>query len=74
MEKIVVEKFDSAGFGEEHACRFLKKKGLKILHRNFKAKGGEIDIVARSGQTGDLRGSENQDKYRLREAGRGGRV
>lgn len=50
MEKIVVEKFDSAGFGEEHACRFLKKKGLKILHRNFKAKGGEIDIVARSGR------------------------
>jgi putative endonuclease len=50
MEKILGEKFDSAVFGEEAACRFLKKQGLKILHRNFKTKGGEIDIVARLGQ------------------------
>jgi putative endonuclease len=35
--------------GEEEACRFLKKKGFKILKRNFNCPGGEIDIVARSG-------------------------
>src|SRR5262245_12047058 len=50
MEKILGEKFDAAGFGEEEACRFLKKNGLKILHRNFRTKGREIEIVARSVQ------------------------
>lgn len=36
--------------GEEQAYHFLKEKGFKILDRNFHAKGGEIDIVARSGE------------------------
>lgn len=36
-------------FGEAEACHFLKKKGFKILERNFRCPGGEIDIVARSG-------------------------
>jgi uncharacterized heparinase superfamily protein len=47
MEKIIVEKFDSAGFGEEQACRFLKKKGLKILREElgeqFLADGGHYE-------------------------------
>ncbi len=33
--------------GENKAIVFLKKKGFKILTRNFKAKGFEIDIIAR---------------------------
>jgi len=32
--------------GEEAAVQFLKKKGYRILERNFLQKGGEIDIVA----------------------------
>ncbi len=32
--------------GEEHAVYFLKKKGYKIIQRNFRANGGEIDIIA----------------------------
>lgn len=32
--------------GEEEAVRFLKKKGCKILARNYETKFGEIDIVA----------------------------
>jgi len=32
--------------GEEEAEKFLKKKGYRILERNFRVKGGEIDIVA----------------------------
>lgn len=32
--------------GEELACEFLKKQGYKILERNFRIRGGEIDIVA----------------------------
>lgn len=37
--------------GEEIAARYLKKKGYKILKRNFVAPSGEIDIVARDGGT-----------------------
>ncbi len=32
--------------GEKEAAKFLKKKGYKILDRNFRVKGGELDIVA----------------------------
>ena len=37
--------------GERMAARHLKKQGMKILYRNFRAPhGGEVDIVARDGQ------------------------
>lgn len=32
--------------GEELAVKFLKKKGYKILERNFACRQGEIDIIA----------------------------
>jgi len=32
--------------GEEIAVNFLVGKGYKILERNFRCKGGEVDIVA----------------------------
>lgn len=31
--------------GEQLAVRFLKKNGYKILQRNYRCRGGEIDIV-----------------------------
>ena len=37
-------------FGEELACQFLKRQGYKILERNYRIRGGEIDIVARDGE------------------------
>ncbi len=33
-------------FGEKVAAFYLEKKGYKILKRNFRIKGGEIDIIA----------------------------
>jgi len=41
-------------FGEEVACRYLEKKGYKILDRNFVKnwdyrKKGEIDIIVKKG-------------------------
>ena len=33
--------------GEDLACKFLKQQGYKILERNYRIRGGEIDIVAR---------------------------
>lgn len=32
--------------GEELAVKFLKKKGYRIISRNFKSPIGEIDIIA----------------------------
>jgi putative endonuclease len=36
---------------EDHACTFLQQKGLAIVARNFRSKRGEIDIIARDGDT-----------------------
>lgn len=33
-------------FGEKVTAYYLEKKGYKILKRNFRIKGGEIDIIA----------------------------
>lgn len=33
--------------GEELAVSFLRKKGYKVLERNYRTRTGEIDIVAR---------------------------
>lgn len=32
--------------GEQLAVEYLKKQGFKILERNFRIRGGEIDIIA----------------------------
>jgi putative endonuclease len=46
------ENIRRGSLGENEACRFLRKKGYKVLYRNFKRKGGgEIDIVCRDGDT-----------------------
>ena len=41
----------TAVFGEDEACKFLVKKGYRILERNFRKGYGEIDIIALHGQT-----------------------
>ncbi len=33
-------------YGEELVCGYLKRLGYKILERNFRIRGGEIDIIA----------------------------
>lgn len=37
---------DLGKLGEDLAAFFLKKKGYEILERNFRIRGGELDIVA----------------------------
>ncbi len=34
-------------FGEEKATRYLRRKGYRIMERNFRCRQGEIDIIAR---------------------------
>jgi putative endonuclease len=36
---------------EERACRYLELQGLRIVQRNVRYRCGEIDVVARAGQT-----------------------
>jgi putative endonuclease len=36
---------------EERALHYLKAKGLELVERNFRCKGGEIDLVVRDGKT-----------------------
>ena len=38
-------------FGEDLACRELERRGYAILARRYRRRGGELDIVARDGQT-----------------------
>ena len=44
--------------GEKQAEKYLKRKGFKLLHRNYKMKAGEIDLIMEDGQelvnAGDL--------------------
>jgi putative endonuclease len=37
--------------GEEAAAQYLLAHGLKLLTRNFRVKGGEIDLICRDGAT-----------------------
>jgi len=46
-----VNKTQQGAYGENLACDFLKKQGYKILERNFRIRGGEIDVIAKDGDT-----------------------
>lgn len=46
MEEGVIAPREVFRIGEEEACRFLRKNKHKILSRNYRTAGGEIDIVA----------------------------
>lgn len=37
--------------GEDLACELLERRGLRVVARNFRTRAGEIDIVAREGET-----------------------
>ena len=36
--------------GEDRAARFLEKRGITVVTRNFRCRGGEIDLVCRDGK------------------------
>lgn len=46
----LIESVNLGHFGEDQACRFLRKKGFRILERNYRIRTGEVDIIAKSGK------------------------
>lgn len=42
-------KKDIGDIGEEYAAKYLSEHGCEIVCRNFRIKGGEIDIIAKKG-------------------------
>lgn len=50
-QKMKTEKRRIGDIGENIACKFLEKRGFKIIDRNYFKKWGEIDIVARKKQS-----------------------
>lgn len=44
------EKHTRGKFGEDYTADYLINKGLQIIARNFRRKGGELDIVALDGK------------------------
>ncbi|MDO8729585.1 MAG: YraN family protein [Candidatus Omnitrophota bacterium] len=47
---MILNKFLLGRKGEGEAVRYLKANGYRILHRNLRARFGEIDVVARDGE------------------------
>lgn len=45
------KQYEKGSFGEDKAAEFLIRNGYKIIRRNYRVKGGEIDIIARKGDT-----------------------
>ena len=55
---------DAGDKGEEFACAFLKEQGYRIVETKYRVKNGEIDIVARDGETlvfVEVKTRENED-------------
>jgi putative endonuclease len=46
-----VSKLSVGKSGEDIAVQFLRKKGMRILERNFRTPFGEIDIIGKIGKT-----------------------
>ncbi|MBQ5335671.1 MAG: YraN family protein [Oscillospiraceae bacterium] len=43
-------KRETGNRGEDAVCAYLMRQGAEILCRNFTVRGGEIDIIAKSGE------------------------
>ncbi len=64
---------DAVGrYGEEVAARFLLDAGLTVLERNWRCRGGELDIVATDGSALVFVEVKTRSSARFGSPGRGG--
>jgi putative endonuclease len=47
----MAEHLDQGRAAEEQALEFLRRAGLRLLERNYRARGGEIDLVMQQDDT-----------------------
>lgn len=45
------ERLRLGAWGEDQAVRYLRRRGVKILYRNYRSPVGEIDIIGRHRKT-----------------------
>ena len=50
MTRMPEERTSAGREAEESVCAYLRKRGMEIVERNFRARGGEIDLIARDGE------------------------
>ena len=43
--------YDKGLAGESQAVQYLEKQGMSLVHRRYRAPGGEADIIMRDGDT-----------------------
>lgn len=41
-------RYETGRIGEDYVCSYLENSGYEIIVRNYRIKGGEIDIIARN--------------------------
>jgi putative endonuclease len=51
-------RLDRGRAGEDLARRFLRRRGLKILARNYRCPAGEVDLIALDGSTRKQTGAQ----------------
>lgn len=56
---------ETGWLGEVRAAAFLRQQGMRILERRFRAARGEIDLIAREGETVVFVEVKNRPKGRL---------
>ena len=49
MSRMPEERTAAGREAEESVCAYLRERGMEIVKRNFRARGGEIDLIARDG-------------------------
>ncbi len=55
---------------EDEAVSYLRRKGYRILKRNYRTRFGEIDVIARLGKTlvfVEVKGGRGDPRFRVNE-------
>ncbi len=66
---MLTKKRKLGNLGEKIACKFLTKKGYSILKTNYQKRTGEIDIVAKLGETIHFIETKTRTKHSIEKFG-----